>query len=170
MREAIFQGEWRDSWRKVFEDSHYIKIPDVGGTDARFIPKKPYDCYAVLDGQFIAMELKLMVKLQGFPFNKVTQWQLDNLLEVKYSGATAYVVINYRVKGISDQTMKNNGLKEDKLNEVYMIGIGTFERLDRATDAKSLPFQRLRAASTIIKQGEVSREGILWDLRKEYFI
>ena len=169
MREKHFQDEWRDSWRAAFKDSHYIKIPDVGGTDARFIPKKPYDCYAVLDGRFIAMELKLKTKIGGFPFNAVSDWQFDNLCEVKWSGGLAYVVVNYRASAIPVKTMKNNGLKENHLNEVYVIEIGTFEKLDKTTNAKSLPLPRLQAASIRVEWRPGTPDGY-WDLKKEHFI
>jgi len=141
MRESHFHQEWIDSWRYHFPECHIAKIPDtIKSAAARFMPLKPYDIYAVLCGKFYAMELKLMTKLQGFSFGMVTEWQVNNLIEVAHNGATSYVVINYRAP-ISERQQKKFEIQHKKFNSTFVITAENFDYLDKTTPSKSISFE-----------------------------
>ena len=144
MRESYFQGEWIKSWRHHYPKCHIVKIPDMPKTaGSRFLPPKPYDFYAILDGKTYAMELKLKTKLGGFAFDDVTEWQVNNLLEAQVNGALAYIVINYRVSGITPRQQKGNGLVVKRINRVFIIDIRDFVALDKSLNSRSIPFKTL---------------------------
>ena len=147
MREQHFQREWIDSWRRAFPGDHIIKIPDVGsrgGAGARFVPEKPYDFYAVHEGQFIAMEAKLMTKLGGFPFNALREGQEANLREAADAGGEGWIVINYRVNKFTAKQAKNADLLAYRsINQVFIIGIELFRHLDLTISDKSIPVRHI---------------------------
>lgn len=168
MRERIFQDEWIRSWRHFLPDSHIIKIPDsIRGADSRFSPAKPYDFFAVRDGDFFAMELKLMTKIGGLPFNSVTEGQLLNLEEAVEAGGTSWIVVNYRVNEISIKQRKNAGLEPGttRLNRVYIFDVGLFRELDREVSDKSLPHKHIVALIATGLVQTVDCAGELWDLK-----
>lgn len=161
MRESIFQSEWRDSWRHHFPKCHYVKIPDMIRTaGARFLPPKPYDCYAILNGKTYVMELKLHTKLTGFPLESVTELQIKNLLEARKQGAISWVVINYRIQKLTDKQKKKHGLVRSRLDVVFIIEIERFMHLDRQISDKSIPFREFvkNIRPVIEKKDEI------WDL------
>lgn len=161
MREAIFQREWMDSWRHHFPGGHIVKIPDMPrSSESRFIPRKPYDCYALFSGKFFAMELKLMTKIQAFPFNKVSESQISHLNEVTKCGGRGYIVINYRVSKIPEKTQAKYNLRSSKLNEVYALRINDFINLDIIIYSKSIPYVELVKSSKIITHDKLK----FWDI------
>ena len=165
MRESYFQGEWIKSWRHHYPKCHIVKIPDMPKTaGSRFLPPKPYDFYAVLNGKTYAMELKLKTRLGGFSFSDVTEWQVNNLLEARASGALAYVVINYRVSGITPRQQKGNGIEAKRINKVFLIGIESFVTLDKQSASKSVPFQSLWVHASIFHP--IEKNGDFWDIPK----
>ena len=98
MDEKSFQLDFLKSCKKA---GFYVKkIPDaIRSPQARFIPSKPYDLFAVHDGQFYAMELKyfrpkeLKTKVSSFSLNRIRDNQLEELREVEKHGGKAFVVI-----------------------------------------------------------------------------
>lgn len=164
MRESIFQGEWRDSWRYHFPKCHFHKEADAPKSDkTRFLPPKQYDCRALLEGTYYAMELKLKTKIQAFPFKEVTEWQIDNLKEARDAGGNAFVVINYRVSRIPERTRKKHGLNSD-VNLAFCIDVDRFIYLDKSINAKSIPFLDLVNNSIVVE-----RDGDFWDIPKMIF-
>jgi penicillin-binding protein-related factor A (putative recombinase) len=85
------------------------------------------------------MELKIMTKVQAFPFNKVTEWQVHNLREVEKNGGNAFIVINYRSRQISEQARKRFDLGKT-INTVFVIPIAVFDDLDNKIDSKSMAY------------------------------
>ena len=165
MRESYFQGEWIDSWRHHFSGCHIQKLPDaVKSAKSRFIPAKPYDIYALFQGRFYAMELKLKTKLGGFSFEGVTEWQINNLLEAKENGALSYVVINYRVNKISPRQQKTNGITDKRINKAFLIDITSFMTLDKTSSSKSIPFRSFIECKNLFLQ--VEKVGDFWDVSK----
>jgi hypothetical protein len=168
MRERYFQDEWIRSWRHYLPDSHIIKIPDsLRGADARFSAVKPYDFYAVVAGRVYAMELKLMTRLGGLPFNSVTEGQMLNLEEAVRAGGTGWIVVNYRVGSISPKQQKNADLPSGTtlINRVYIFDAWLFRDLDKGITDKSLPHKeivKLVSAGAIIT---VDRAGEFWDIK-----
>ena len=164
MRESHFQGEWKDSWRHHYPKCHIVKIPDMPkSAAARFIPLKPYDFYAILNGKSYVMELKLKTKLGGFPFKDVTEWQVSNLLEAKKNGALAYIVINYRVANLTPRQQKSHGLQKSKINVVFVIDAENFDFLDRISPAKSITFEMLMDMNgdSLLR---MYKDGDYWDI------
>jgi penicillin-binding protein-related factor A (putative recombinase) len=110
--------------------------------EARFIPPKPYDCFALYGGLYHAMELKLMTKIQSFAFDRVTDWQLKNLLEVHFAEGFGSVVINYRVSSIPERHQKKFSLGK-RINTVFCFGINSFIAMDEAITNKSATYGQL---------------------------
>ena len=165
MREKIFQDEWRDSWRHYCPGCHIIKIPDMPrSSNARFDPVKPYDFYAMQDGWFYAMELKLKTQLEAFSFKSVREGQVNNLVEAADNGAQAIIAINYRIQSISDKQRKNNSplLPKGRLNTVFIFSIQEFTDLDKALYTKSIPVYMLLGAGVSRVHKSVSG---YWDIR-----
>ena len=98
MREKEFQLDFLKSCKKA---GFYVKkIPDaIRSPKVRFIPSKPYDLFAVHNGQFYAIELKyfrpkkLKTKVSSFSLNRIRDNQLEELREVEKYGGKAFVVI-----------------------------------------------------------------------------
>ena len=169
MRETQFHREWIASWRYFFPSCHIIKIADTPyNPDTRFVPRKPYDLYAMLDGKFYAMELKLRTKLDSLQFEAITQGQIWNLKEAKENGALAYVVINYRESGMSEKKQKSRGLKSDRYFAVFVYDVDQFIWLDKNTTNKSVPFKAMRdhADFILLEAGKDEKQGILWNIPK----
>lgn len=166
MRESIFHGEWRDSWRFHHPGCHIIKVPDMPrSAEARFNPVKPYDFYAMHAGRFYAMELKMRTNTGGFPFKDVSESQLNNLQEARENGARSLIVINYRIQKISEKQVKVHPyLEPGRLNIVFVVEIDLFRDLDRQTYSKSIPLATLFepfAAHGVIKN---KKDGEFWDI------
>ena len=169
MRETQFHREWLLSWRRFFPSCHIQKIPDTPfNPDTRFVPRKPYDFYAMLDGQFYAMELKLKTKLVPVPFEAITQGQLWNLKEAKENGALAYIVINYRESGIPEKRQKKLNLTSSRLYAVYVFDVDQFMWLDKNTTKKSASFPLIREYYDfcLSEAGKDEKRNILWDIPK----
>ena len=172
MRESVFQSEWRSSIKSYLGDIkfHYVKIPDTprfSGSLIPYSPPRPYDCYLLYDGKFKAFELKMNKSLTGFPFNAVSDNQIDNLVEVANAGGKGYVVINYRKNDVSDNLIKKYELKGKRFNVVYAISIFDFLMLRDNTydDRKSIPFEFfLRCQSSLVT--EIERQGTVWDVSR----
>jgi len=152
MRESYFHSEWQESWRWHYPDCHIYKIPDMPkSAAARFLPLKPYDFYAILDGKFYAMELKLKTKLGGFPFKDVSEWQLNNLQEAKANGGKAYIIINYRIKPTPKQRQRYE-IKVAHLNTVFIIDVDDFRLAEKMPSSQSISFEELRNVYRIYKK------------------
>jgi len=158
MRETVFQKEWRTSFMYWYPKVHFVKVPDMPRVgDSRFVPRKPYDCYAVVDGRFMAFELKWMKSLTGFAFDNVTTYQIDSLMEVYQNGGGAYIVINYRKYDVSEKHQKQFEVMK-RVNFVAIMDVMHFVALDESGDSASIPFQQILDDENILivpkKRGE----------------
>jgi penicillin-binding protein-related factor A (putative recombinase) len=165
MRETVFQKEWRASFNFHCPGAHFIKVPDMPRVgDSRFIPRKPYDCYMLVDGRFLAFELKWMKSLTGFAFNNVTTYQIESLMEVYRNSGGAYIAINYRKYDVSEKHQKQFGV-DKRVNFVAIMNVRHFIALDEAGDSASISFQQVFADNDIViipkKRGEE-----YWDFKK----
>lgn len=143
MNEKVFQKEWRASFGFYFPDAHFVKVPDMPRVgDSRFVPRKPYDCYVFYEKVFVAFELKWMKSLTGFPFNSVTQYQVESLMEVYQNRGGAYVVINYRNYNVPGKQQKEFGVGK-RVNLVALIDVEHFIKLNEQGDRASIPFQQI---------------------------
>jgi len=163
MRESIFQGEWMKSWRHHYPKSHVWKIPDMPrSAEARFIPSKPYDCFALLQSAFCAMELKLVTGIKSFPFDRITDWQMKNLLEVHENGGVPMIVINYRAQAIPERVQKKFLIEKSYLNTVLVFHPVTFNELDTQLEKKSATFGELVNYCDV----QIFKEGKFWNVPK----
>ena len=167
MRESYFHREWMESWLKQRPGSHVVKIPDMprgpkSSAETRFNPIKPFDIYVMDDGVFYALELKLHITFSAFPFKKVTENQINSLLEVEKNNGIGAVVINYRTNKISKKATNEWGILPP-FNMVYVIRGSTFSALDHNTPAASLSIHDLLHDELIIQIKWMSANGV-WDL------
>jgi penicillin-binding protein-related factor A (putative recombinase) len=143
MRETVFQKEWRLSFHYYFPTAHFVKVPDMPRVgDSRFVPRKPYDCYAFFEKVFAAFELKWMKSLTGFPFNAVTQYQVESLMEVYQNRGGAYIVINYRNYDVPEKQQREFEVPK-RVNLVALIDVEHFVKLDEQGDRASIPFKQI---------------------------
>ena len=90
MKESVFSKQLRDDIKGFFEfNIHIYLIQDMMRTG-----KKPYDFYCLIDGKFIAFELKVE-NGKSFPINKVQPHQPAMLREVEECGGLAYFLIAF---------------------------------------------------------------------------
>jgi len=164
MRESIFQKEWLSSWLHHVPFAHVWKIPDAPrSAESRFIPPKPYDCYALVAGRFVAMELKWQKTVSSFPFSSVSDWQLQNLRQVVDNGGSAFIILNIRAAQIPEKTAKRCGLEGRRLNIALPISVQFYDDMDRAHQRASIPFEDLYYNSRIEKIEWDSKTGA-WDI------
>lgn len=116
-----FEEDWRNSFKNV--NSYFFRIKDSaasfsGGTSS-FTRNNPYDCFALYDGYFFAMELK-STKGASFSFetegagngNKLIKLtQIQGLYDVsQYKNVYAGFIFNFR----------------DNNNNTYFLNIKNF--------------------------------------------
>ncbi len=145
MKESVFQNEWKIAFNFLYPHGHFVKIPDqprFGGERTHFAAPRPYDCYCIKDGKFIAFELKQQRSLSAFPFASVRDNQVDALQEVDRSGGRAYIVINYRTHKVPENRQKKYGLKS-RFNYAFAISIIDFLKIKTEVydDRCSIPFE-----------------------------
>lgn len=126
MKESKFQKEIIDSIRSI--GGHAEKFPDsirqspmkkcpvcgnsfFDNSGTRFIPTKPYDISATIDGISLAIECKQLKELKSFHINSFRsnkekendigfyEWnQISKLMEHRASGGRSYAFLNIRTK------------------------------------------------------------------------
>jgi len=74
------------------------KIPDA---PSRFAPEKPCDILASINGNIVAIEVKLIKKWQSFGMRAMRPSQIKHLTLIKKSGGMAFVFLNLRMKGVN---------------------------------------------------------------------
>ncbi|MFI0608663.1 MAG: hypothetical protein ACH37Z_12350 [Anaerolineae bacterium] len=88
---------------------HAYKIPDMPfklAQQARFVSKKPYDCFWLYEGAFWALELKQVSSGISFAMSNLRDHQEEALLEVERGGGNGLVVVNFRVRLSATQAKK----------------------------------------------------------------
>lgn len=107
-----FEEDWRKSFEKI--NAYFFRIKDSAASfnqgNSSFTRSNPYDCFALFDGCFFAMELK---STQGTSFSFETESagrgnkliklnQINGLHDVtKYQNAYAGFIFNFRNKNNS---------------------------------------------------------------------
>lgn len=92
---------------------HAHKLADVPfklAQQARFIPKKPYDCYWLAGGVFHALELKQVAVGLSFSLSGLQDHQEQALIEVEEAGGRGFLAVNFRVR-LSEAQRKKRGLE-----------------------------------------------------------
>jgi len=101
---------------------HYHKIADVpvqamqaamrdSGVQLKLrSPKKPYDCFALHQCLYVAMELK-QTRGMSLPSKAVEDHQEEALLQVEANGGVGLVVVNFQLQ-LSAKEQKKRGLTE----------------------------------------------------------
>jgi len=175
MRESNFQREIKKSI-ELISGCHYVKIPDsgpgltYGSVGSRFAVPKPYDCYFLKDSKFYALELKMMRSLTGFPFDRVTEFQEENLYEVDSNGGKGFILINYRPQDIPEKTMKKYNLEQNRLNITYALPIYIFKELRQIIylGRRSIPFQYFWERGLKL-EWQRFKDSYVWNLRKLFY-
>jgi hypothetical protein len=95
--ERTFAAEIKRSFEGI---GFYFKIPDVpifNNSPLRFGgPVKPFDAFAVVKGQALAMEYKVVRGKKSLPFDVLTEAQEKGLLEFEKAGGKSFVLVCYR--------------------------------------------------------------------------
>jgi hypothetical protein len=95
--ERIFAAEVKHSFEGI---GFYFKIPDVpifNDSPLRFGgPVKPFDAFALVRGQALALEYKVVRGRKSLPFDVLTEGQEKGLLEFERAGGKSFVLVCYR--------------------------------------------------------------------------
>lgn len=137
--EAAFMREFRTSAEKLYPDSFWYKVPDVGTSGMRFAPQRPFDIYWINNGQIIVMELKSHNKETGWPFDSVKDHQIEFLLKAKKAGACSFIILNVRF-----------GRGAIRFNNTFAININIFLQLKISHGKKSIKPDELFLNNQII--------------------
>jgi penicillin-binding protein-related factor A (putative recombinase) len=143
MKETVFQNEIRKSIKFFYPMAHYKKIPDPSIRDINQTAKRPYDSYYVYKDIFIAIECKQMKKPEAFPFMKVENHQVYNLLNVRSGFNVGLLLINYRFL-FSEKQMEKYGTEQKKHNFAVVLDVKEYTNLiymHKHLNKKSIPFQ-----------------------------
>lgn len=98
MREAVFRYEVKQSLQSI-PNLHCVILPDAPfSSGTSFQHKRPYDLFAVCEGNFYGIELKQVRNSLRFPFSSVADHQEFYLNEVKLAKGTPILGINFRGK------------------------------------------------------------------------
>lgn len=93
----------------------------------RYIPKKPFDAFMVIDGRSFYIEAKFHPFMsRAWPFADVREHQEENLLQAHRAGAAAGILLNVR-----------EGLGSRRYNRTFCIGIEQFIKA-KESGAKSM--------------------------------
>jgi hypothetical protein len=72
-------------------------VPIFNNSPLRFGgPVKPFDAFAVVKGQALAMEYKVVRGKKSLPFDVLTEAQEKGLLEFEKAGGKSFVLVCYR--------------------------------------------------------------------------
>lgn len=145
--ETVFQNELRDSFRYLYPNGFWLKIPDgIAVGETRFIPEKPFDIIAIVSGLTMALELKAHKKHTAWPVSSLRPSQIEGLRASKLAGAVSYVVILVRYK-----------------EQFRKINFAAFIDIDNLPDTKSITVADLRKYPHIVRQKVDGKT--IWDLR-----
>lgn len=154
MKEAIFTRELKEAFEYLYPKAYVYKIPDTprfpDNTGFRFIPKKPFDMFVLLD-VFIAIENKQKKNLSAFAFDDVKDHQLTALIKTKNAGHKAFIIVNYRT---------------DDYNKAFILDVNYFWHLKtvKFADRKSLPINFLLTSCPSINREKINNKTV-WDVR-----
>ncbi|MDD5589215.1 MAG: hypothetical protein PHP92_04125 [Candidatus Nanoarchaeia archaeon] len=172
MDESIFQAEIRESIKYLYPVSHYKKIPDPSKFDVNNTIKRPYDGYFVSRDQFVSFEYKIIKEPISFPFDRVDDNQIYNLLCVAQNFQLALLLINYRFN-LSEKQMQKYSVENDKHNFTLCLEIAKFLQLKKLYKhflfKKSIPFEYIwelyQKKSNLIINWEKIGEQYIWNLK-----
>lgn len=131
----------------------------------RFTPPKPFDGFMIHKGRPFCLEFKMVKKKEAFPFNKVADHQIEELLRCQKAGGVGLLLINYRFEYYG-HTKDSSKIMKKKFNRVIILEIGAFLELKNALDRKSLPIENLRSFEYIIRIPNPNGKGRIWDMGK----
>jgi penicillin-binding protein-related factor A (putative recombinase) len=136
LKERDFQQQLIDNIRRSSKGVHIYNIPDIPRVEGlSFQRKRPYDFYILSEGDFIAVELKLL-KAKRLPFNAVKPHQEEALFSVRNNGGRGLVCFGFFYAR----------KKAQRINEVFIMDIEFFASLrDQTFPKKSVPLDHLIA-------------------------
>ena len=112
MKESDFQAELLKSLRT--QGCYAEKIPDAPTSKMkglRFTLPKPFDIFASVNGQFVAIECKQIKKFEAFGLSHMRPSQIEHLSKVIQKGGRAFVFLNVRIKpSVAKQIKHENRL------------------------------------------------------------
>lgn len=132
MAEKDFQTELMRGLAVV--GGHAYKIPDMPyalAQQARFVAKKPYDCFWVYDGTYHALELKQVSAGLSFGLANLQDHQEQALLDVQAAGGKGLLVVNFRVR-LSATQQKKRGVEQLDLAFAAPIDLVVKARVEEA--------------------------------------
>ncbi len=112
MQERNFTNELKATFRDI-SDTFYHKIADMPhfpGSKMRFDVKKPFDIFAVVRGEPLAIEAKMIKKWQPFGLKELRSHQIEALDAFAEAGGSSYVYLNVRIPYIKDKQQRENRL------------------------------------------------------------
>ena len=129
---------------------------------------RPYDAYLVLKGDFYALEYKMHKVPRGFPFNRVSDKQVERLQSAKRAGGQGLLLINCRYQ-LSEKQMPKDGdgnllFNGTRLNYVIVLDVDEFVEFKDASAMKSLDLEV--QLEQFMNNGIMEREGKYWDIKK----
>lgn len=144
----IFEGEITKSLEK--EGWFHIKLPVASGKGIRFLAKSPFDFIAVKNGIPFAIEAKSLAARKPFPITRVTEAQIEALLNFERSGGRAYIAICIRKPHITGYCIPVKS---------YLSVIDSLTAIKR----KSIPPDWMDTDNRFTKLPRYKDETYLWD-------
>jgi penicillin-binding protein-related factor A (putative recombinase) len=175
MKEMTFQADFGKSFRLLYPNSLYVKIPDAPYNPhiIRRPIQKPFDCFVVNKNIFYAFELKIHNNTHPFLFSRLKPHQEKALLDVSNNGFPALVLINIHVT-LTPEKQVELELPNRTLNFVYFTTVEEFIAVRESVVRKSIPFSffidKYKESTNIM--GKVSYiilskvKTTLWDVSK----
>jgi hypothetical protein len=149
--ERTFAAEIRRSFEGI---GFYFKIPDVpifNDSPLRFGgPVKPFDAFALVKGQALALEYKVVRGRKSLPFSVLTEAQEKGLLEFEKAGGRSFVLVCYR------------GRREGDMR-AFAVPIRRWVQLRETLGRNSLPYG-FWSNGGVIELPRLSRGR--WDIRR----
>lgn len=166
-KEITFAREFAASCKEL--KIAYWKIPDsfppADRSQMRFIPPKPFDGFMIHKGRPICVEFKMVKKKEAFPFNKVADHQVENLLKAKNALGFGLLIINYRYEYYEHG--KDEKILTKKVNVAFIIEIEAFLHWKIVLkDRKSIPFDNMITLDRITRIPNPNGKGRIWDIEK----
>lgn len=147
MRENVFAREMAQSFKYLFPDNLYIKIPDSYGMQ-RFTTVKYIDAIFFRTGKFYALEYKQVRDAGPFQKDKLNPIQRKTLEQVQNDGGAAYIIINYRF-----------GKGKQRIDVALVLKYDEFKQLETKVNRKSIPFNTLKENSVNMKYKYIKESG-----------
>ena len=156
MKERVFRSELVRGARSF--GYHVVAIPD-SGHNVRFGVQKPYDVGILADGHYLALELKQVKNSLSFNTHAVEVHQYTGLQEAENSGASSYLVVNFRYPGkLTEGATRRTGVARN-FKATYAIRLK-----DLLGSSGSIPIEALMAQAVELPYIKIGNQ-IAWDVR-----